>query len=84
MAGGGGGGGGDSSAPDAAAAAGDVVSLLTGVFGSPEVFIAEYRNLLAGQLLTRGDYDTVRCGCGCGVQGVYNERVVSSVWTATC
>lgn len=49
-----------SSPPDAATAAGDVVSLLTGVFGSPEVFIAEYRNLLAGQLLTRSDYDTVR------------------------
>ncbi|EFJ49123.1 hypothetical protein VOLCADRAFT_80889 [Volvox carteri f. nagariensis] len=48
----------------AAAAAGssaaDVVSMLTGVFGSPEVFINEYRNLLCGQLLYRSDYDTAR------------------------
>ncbi|GFR52613.1 hypothetical protein Agub_g15129, partial [Astrephomene gubernaculifera] len=39
---------------------GDVVSMLTGVFGSPELFLAEYRRLLAGQLLYRCDYDTAR------------------------
>ncbi|GLI63750.1 hypothetical protein VaNZ11_006823, partial [Volvox africanus] len=40
--------------------AADVVSMLTGVFGSPEFFINDYRNLLGGQLLYRSDYDTVR------------------------
>ncbi len=32
---------------------------LAGVFGSPDMFINEYRSLLASQLLHRNDYDTV-------------------------
>ncbi|KAG2487792.1 hypothetical protein HYH03_013636 [Edaphochlamys debaryana] len=55
-----GGGGGAAGLLGGAGSAADVVSMLTGVFGSPEVFIAEYRNLLSGQLLYRTDYETAR------------------------
>ena len=43
----------------AAARDGDVVSMLVGVYGSKELFVNEYRSLLAEKLLSRGiDYDT--------------------------
>jgi anaphase-promoting complex subunit 2 len=38
----------------------DVVSLLVGIFGSRELFIAEYRAALAERLLSRRGYDTER------------------------
>ena len=40
--------------------AGDVVGQLVGVFGSRELFVSEYRTLLADRLLSRGGYDTER------------------------
>ena len=39
---------------------GDVVGQLVGVFGSRELFVNEYRSLLADRLLSRGGYDTDR------------------------
>ncbi|KAI3433290.1 hypothetical protein D9Q98_003109 [Chlorella vulgaris] len=49
-AGGGGGGGG-----------GDVISKLVGIYGSKELFIAEYRCMLSDRLLSKGgEYDTDR------------------------
>ncbi|EFN59544.1 hypothetical protein CHLNCDRAFT_19379, partial [Chlorella variabilis] len=45
----------------AAAAAGDVISKLVGIYGSKELFINEYRSMLADRLLAKGgDYECDR------------------------
>ena len=39
----------------------DVVSMLIGIYGSKEVFINEYRQLLANRLLTQPHIDVSTC-----------------------
>lgn len=43
-----------------AAATGDVISRLVAIYGSKELFINEYRSMLADRLLSKGDYDCDR------------------------
>ena len=38
----------------------DIVRLLVGIYGSREVFVSEYRVMLAERLIARSDYDTDR------------------------
>ena len=38
----------------------DIISMLVGIYGSKELFVSEYRVMLADRLLTRGGYDTDR------------------------
>ena len=39
---------------------GDIIGLLVGIYGSKELFINEYRTMLAQKLLTKANYDTER------------------------
>ncbi|KAI7840711.1 hypothetical protein COHA_005527 [Chlorella ohadii] len=50
----------DPSRAASAAAAGDVISRLVGIYGSKELFINEYRSMLADRLLSKGDYECDR------------------------
>lgn len=38
----------------------DIISMLVGIYGSKELFVSEYRVMLADRVLTRGGYDTER------------------------
>ena len=38
----------------------DIVNTLVNIYGTKELFVNEYRNLLADKLLTKTDYDTDR------------------------
>ena len=40
--------------------AGDIIGLLVGIYGSKELFINEYRTMLAEKLLSKSNYDTER------------------------
>ncbi|KAL4426176.1 hypothetical protein ABPG77_007458 [Micractinium sp. CCAP 211/92] len=50
----------DPSRTPSAAQAGDVISRLVGIYGSKELFISEYRSMLADRLLAKSDYDCDR------------------------
>ncbi len=52
------GGGGGAAAGGAAGA--DIVKLLIGIYGSKELFVDEYKRMLAGRLLARSDYECER------------------------
>ncbi|KAG1665781.1 hypothetical protein FOA52_002876 [Chlamydomonas sp. UWO 241] len=47
----------------AVAAGGDIIGLLIGVFGSVDVFISEYRSVMAAQLLTASGFDCEATVC---------------------
>jgi anaphase-promoting complex subunit 2 len=38
----------------------DIISMLVGIYGSKELFVNEYRVMLAEKLLNKSDYDTDR------------------------
>lgn len=38
----------------------DIISMLVGIYGSKELFVNEYRVMLAEKLLNKTDYDTDR------------------------
>lgn len=38
----------------------DIVGTLVGIYGSQELFMVEYRTMLAQRLLAKGDYDCER------------------------
>ena len=38
----------------------DIISMLVNIYGSKEVFVNEYRTLLADRILTHYNYDTAR------------------------
>lgn len=41
----------------------DIISLLVSIYGSKDIFINEYRDVLADRLLHQHNYNTARWGC---------------------
>lgn len=42
----------------------DIISLLVSIYGSKDIFINEYRDVLADRLLHQHNYNTARWACG--------------------
>lgn len=58
----------------------DIISLLVSIYGSKDIFIDEYKAVLADRLLQQLNYNTARSDCEwVAVMGVWMEPVVEGI-----